>query len=112
MDVTPSSYFHNVLGNLIVDILAECSKKQNSPIEFIADSLERAHYSKTLQHINAMMIDQEDGKKKTESVSMQASLYFQNAFGSYLQQSVKETLYLRSKNPINFIANQLERFVL
>ena len=40
-----------------------------------------------------------------------ASLYFQNTFGSSLHQAVKDTLNMRPRKPLNFIADHLERFV-
>ena len=118
MDVitTPSSYFNNVLGNQIVNILTECSNQQpKSPIDFIAESLERVHYSSTIHHINALKLHdapQEEENITRKRKSVPATLYFQNTFGSTLQQAVKDTLTLTPKSPLNFIANHLERFVV
>ena len=113
MDVTPLSYFNNMLGNKLVNILTECSEQQpNSPLDFIAESLERVHYSNTINHINAMLHNaHEEEENAIARQPKPASLYFQNTFGSSLHQAVKDTLNMRPRKPLNFIADHLERFV-
>lgn len=100
--LSPSEYFENCLGKVLVDTLVCCASiKPKNPIEYLSFQIEQRSFSNERK--------QHRTEAATKPQPHGASLYFRNTFGSSLKQALFEAILMKPENPIAALAGGLER---
>ena len=94
LPIDSSSALKHTIVNGLNKLLLE---RPDNPMEFIANYLQNNAQKKTVA-IN-----------ESYSSLNKSSLYFSMIFGKSMNRAIKETLFLKPKNPIIHVADFLER---